>query len=183
VSITAAEETSSLAEAIRAALRDVPDHPKPGILFKDITPVVGDAALFVRVTDALARPFAGEGITHVAGIESRGFVFGAPVAQRLGAGFVPLRKPGKLPAARMREEYALEYGTDALEAHVDACGTGARVLVIDDVLATGGTAAAACRLVEAIGGVVVGCAFVLAIGGLGGERAIAGRRAEVLLTV
>jgi adenine phosphoribosyltransferase len=168
---------------VRAAIRDVPDFPKPGILFKDITPLLADGALFERVTRAMAAEFAGRGITHVAGIESRGFVFGAPIAQHLGVGFVPLRKPGKLPHQTRRVEYALEYGADALEAHADACGEGASVLLVDDVLATGGTAAAACRLLESLGATVTACTFLLAIGGLDGGTRLAGRDVRVLLTV
>lgn len=167
----------SLADRVRAAVRDVPDFPRPGILFKDLTPVFGDAALFAAVVDAMAAPWSEAGITHVAAAESRGFILGAPVSQRLGAAFVPLRKPGKLPAATVRVEYALEYGYDALEMHADACG-GGRVLVLDDVLATGGTAAAACALVEAGGGAVAGCAFLLELGFLHGARLLADRRIE-----
>jgi adenine phosphoribosyltransferase len=175
--------TDELAHEVRAALRDVPDFPRPGILFKDITPVLGDPALFSRVTHALAEAFRTDRVTHVAAIESRGFLIGAPVAQHLGAGLIPLRKPGKLPARRHREEYALEYGTDALEAHEDACAAGARVLVVDDVLATGGTAAAACRLVERTGATVVGCGFLLSLEFLPGRTALAGRRVEVVCPV
>ncbi len=173
----------SLADDLARAIRDVPDFPKPGILFKDITPVLLDPVLFRRVTDALAEGYAGDGITHVVAIESRGFILGAPVAQRLNAGLVPMRKPGKLPAARAREDYALEYGTDALEMHADALAAHARVLVVDDVLATGGTAAAACRLVERVGGTVVGLSFLMALRLLGGADALKGRRLETLLTV
>lgn len=170
----------SLAERVLARLRDVPDFPRPGILFKDVTPLLGDAELFREVTGAIAAPFAGIGVTHVAGIESRGFIFGAPVAQELGAGFVPLRKPGKLPARVRQERYALEYGTDSLEAHDDAC-VGGRVLVVDDVLATGGTLGAACRLVEGVGGEVVGCSVLLTLGFLEGRRTIAPRRLASVL--
>lgn len=167
---------------IRSALRDVPDFPRPGILFKDVTPLLADASLFAAVTHAMASPFMNEGVTHVAGIESRGFIFGAPVAQALGAGFIPIRKPGKLPHRALSQEYALEYGTDRLEMHADACPAGSRVLIVDDVLATGGTAAAACALVERAGGDVVGCAFLLAIGALHGAERLAGRRSETMLT-
>jgi adenine phosphoribosyltransferase len=165
-----------LAAAMLAALRDVPDFPKPGIQFKDITPVLGDGALFARVTQDMAAPFAGDAITHVAAIESRGFILGAPVAQHLRAGFVPLRKAGKLPHRTRRVEYALEYGTDVLEAHADACGSGTRVLLVDDVLATGGTAAAACALIESLGATVVGCSFLLVIDALAGATRLTGRR-------
>lgn len=169
--------------AARAALslRDVQDFPKPGILFKDITPLLADAALFAAVTTAMAEPFRGSGITHVAGIESRGFILGAPIAQHLGAGFVPLRKPGKLPWRTRRREYALEYGTDALEAHEDACGSGGRVLLVDDVLATGGTAEAACALIETLGGNVAACAFLLEIPPLRGRNRLLGRTVDVFI--
>ena len=172
--------TADLSARLLARLRDVPDFPRPGIVFKDVTPVLADGALFREATQAMAEWYRGEGITRVAGIESRGFILGAPVAQHLGVGFVPLRKPGKLPYDRRRIEYALEYGTDTLEAHVDAC-PGDRVLVVDDVLATGGTAEAACRLVEAVGGTVVGCAFLLTLGFLDGERRLEGRAVRSVL--
>ena len=168
-------------ERLRHAVRDVPDFPKPGILFRDITPVLGDAALFREATDAMAEPFAGVGITHVAAIESRGFILGAPVAQRLGAGFVPVRKAGKLPARTVREEYALEYGTDALEVHADAFPPAARVLVLDDVLATGGTAAATCRLLARLGVDIAGCVFLVELGFLGGASRLDGTRVRSIL--
>ena len=171
-----------LTDDVKRTIRDVPDFPKPGIVFKDITPVLGDAALFRRVTEAMAAPFAHDAITHLVAIESRGFIFGAPVAQQLGAAFVPVRKPGKLPAARQREEYSLEYGTDALEMHADALGDRARVLIVDDVLATGGTAAATCRLIERAGGSVAGLSFLLVLEFLHGRHALAGRRIESLVT-
>lgn len=171
----------AIAARVRAALRGVPDYPKPGILFQDITPILADSALFRDVIAALAEPFRGRGVTHVLAIEARGFILGAPVALALGAGFVPARKPGKLPWERAREEYALEYGTDALEAHRDACVAG-RVLVVDDVLATGGTAAAAGRLVEQLGGEIAGYCFLLEISALGGRARLA-RTCRVLVTV
>lgn len=174
---------AELARRIADRLRDVPDFPRPGILFRDITPVLGDAALFRAATDAMAAPFRGAGVTRVAGIESRGFILAAPVAQALGAGLVPLRKPGKLPWRTVRREYALEYGADCLEMHADAVERGGRVLVVDDVLATGGTALAACELMEGAGGVVVGCSFLLAIGVLNGRERLGGRAAEVLAEV
>ncbi len=133
-------------------------------------------------TRLLAEPFAEAGVTHVVAIESRGFILGAPVAQQLGAGFVPVRKPGKLPHTRRREEYALEYGTDALEVHDDAVGSAARVLIVDDVLATGGTAGATCRLVESLGATVVGLSFLLALTFLAGIERLRDRRVSALLT-
>ncbi len=171
---------ATLPDRLRAALRDVPDFPTPGILFKDLTPILTDAGLFRDATEAMAEPFANAGITRVAGIESRGFILGAPIAQHLGAGFVPLRKPGKLPWTRERVAYALEYGTDSLEAHVDAC-PGGRVLIVDDVLATGGTAGAACALVEAVGGTVVACSVLLSLDFLGGAERLAGRPLHALV--
>lgn len=173
--------TRELALAVRAALRDVADFPRPGIVFKDLTPVLADAELFAEATRAMAAPFAGDRISLVAGIESRGFILGAPIAQHLGAGFIPLRKPGKLPAARRQVRYSLEYGHDALEAHEDACPPPARVLIVDDVLATGGTAAAACELIESIGGEVVGCSFLMALTFLTGRAALSGRRIATVL--
>ena len=165
------QRTDPRVERLQRAIRDVPDFPKPGILFRDITPVLGQPALLREATELLAEPFEGRGITHVAAIESRGFILGAPVALRLGAGFVPVRKAGKLPAATVREEYALEYGTDCLEVHADALPPGARVLVLDDVLATGGTAAAACRLLRRLDAAITGCIFLVELGFLkGAER-------------
>jgi adenine phosphoribosyltransferase len=169
-------------ESLKGAIRDVPDFPKPGIVFKDITPVLSDAELFRRTTEAMAAPFVNAGTSYVVGVESRGFIFGAPVALALGAGFTPVRKPGKLPYRTTAAEYALEYGTDRLEIHADACAPDARVLVVDDVLATGGTAAATCRLVEALGGVVVGCSFLVELSFLPGRAALSGRRVEALVT-
>ena len=151
-----------------ALIRDVPDFPKPGITFKDITPLLADPEAFAEVVDRMAEPFVGRGITKVVGIEARGFVVAAPVAHRLGAGFVPVRKPGKLPWETASEAYELEYGTDELEVHLDAIAPGEKVLVVDDVIATGGTALAAARLVEGLGGQVVGLAFLVELAFLGG---------------
>lgn len=168
-------------EQLRHAIRDVPDFPTPGIVFKDITPVLADAELFEQVTTAMAEPFVREGITHVVAIESRGFILGAPIAQALGVAFIPVRKPGKLPNRTVREEYKLEYGTDALEMQADALGTDAQVLIVDDVLATGGTAAAACRLTERMGATVVACTFLIELSFLTGRAALEGRRYEALV--
>jgi adenine phosphoribosyltransferase len=176
-SLTAADDS-----ALRAAIRDVADFPSPGILFKDITPLLGDAKLFAQATRGMAHPFGGEEISHVVGIESRGFIFGAPVAQHLGVGFVPARKRGKLPAAAVAIEYALEYGTACLEMHADALPAGARVLLVDDVLATGGTARACCALIEQVGATVVGCSFLVALSFLPGLGNLAGRRVSSLVT-
>ena len=165
----------TLADRLRATVREVPDFPKPGILFKDITPILGDALLFAEATNAMAQPWRDTGITHVVAIESRGFLFGAPMAQALGTGLVPVRKPGKLPARTIREDYALEYGTDALEMHADALGPGGRVLVVDDVLATGGTAGAAIALVERSGALVAGVSVFIDLRFLGGPARLPGR--------
>jgi adenine phosphoribosyltransferase len=170
-------------DKIRQALRAIPDYPKPGIVFQDITPILQDGLLFRQVREELAAPFRGSGVTHVVGIEARGFILAAPVAVTLGAGFIPLRKPGKLPWQTVRHEYELEYGTDSLEAHADACPPGSRVLVVDDVLATGGTASAAGSLVRHLGGEVVGWSFLLAIRALAGERQLSGARIHVVLQV
>jgi adenine phosphoribosyltransferase len=166
---------------LQATMRDVPDFPRPGIVFKDITPVLASAALLSSAIEAMAAPWTGQGITHVAGIESRGFVFAAPIAIALGAGFVPVRKPGKLPWKTEGLDYALEYGSDRLEMHLDACPSPSRVLLVDDVLATGGTAAAACALIERVGGMIVGCAFFLRIAALHGETRLQDRHIVSLL--
>ena len=153
---------------LRSLVRDVPDFPRAGILFKDITPLLGDGAAFRTTIDLLAERVAPLGVEHLVGIESRGFLFGAALADRLGVGLAPVRKPGKLPWRSARETYSLEYGTDALEMHEDAVA-GRRCLVVDDLLATGGTAAATARLIERQGGHLVGFAFVIELGFLGGR--------------
>lgn len=171
----------TLAADLAAAIRTVPDFPTPGVAFKDITPVLADPALFRRTTAALAAPWRDAGITHVLAIESRGFLFGATVAQHLGVPLVPVRKPGKLPRARITESYTLEYGTDTLECHADAIGSGARVLIVDDVLATGGTAAAVARLVARTGATLGGIAAVIDLSFLPWRSALDGLRAETLV--
>jgi adenine phosphoribosyltransferase len=159
---------------LRSLIRDVPDFPKPGIVFKDITTLTKDPEGLRAAVDAIAERYAGANIDLVVGIESRGFVFGAAVAYKLGVGFVPARKPGKLPAPAVSEEYELEYGTDALEIHRDAIGAGQRVLIVDDLLATGGTAAAAARLVSGLGGKIVAIAFLIDLAFLRGRDKLAG---------
>jgi adenine phosphoribosyltransferase len=154
----------------RQWIRDVPDFPKPGIVFKDITPLLGHPEAFGKVIEQMARWFPDGTVDTVAAAEARGFIFGAPLALRLGAGFVPIRKPGKLPWATLALEYQLEYGTDRLEVHTDALGSGRRILLVDDVLATGGTMRACCDLVQQSGARVVACAFALELGFLGGRE-------------
>jgi len=166
---------------LRRAIRDVPDFPQPGIIFKDITPLLADARLFRQACDAMAAPFANQGVEAVAAIESRGFMLGGPIAMALGVGLLPIRKVGKLPFKSRRVTYALEYGTDALEVHVDACLDRANVLIVDDVLATGGTAAAACELIESIGGTVKGCSFLISLGFLNGAERLPGRAIRSVL--
>ncbi|MEJ7844623.1 MAG: adenine phosphoribosyltransferase [Acidimicrobiales bacterium] len=182
----AADDTSVEAVArARELVRDVADFPSPGVTFKDITPLLGDAAAFAAVVEALAvgalAAAGGGGVDLVAGIEARGFLIGAPVALHLGAGFVPVRKPGKLPWTTVRRDYALEYGTDALEIHDDAVRPGARVLVVDDVLATGGTAAATVALLEDLGAAVVGVAVLVELGFLAGRAKLSGHPVTSLL--
>jgi adenine phosphoribosyltransferase len=167
---------------LRAHVRDIPDHPKPGIVFRDITPLLAAPDAFAATVDAVGAPYADEHIDKVLGIEARGFVFAAPVAYRHAAGFVPVRKAGKLPWEIEREEYELEYGTDLLEIHRDSVASGERVLVVDDVIATGGTAAATARLVERLGGEVAGFAFVLELAFLGGRKKLDGYAVHSLVS-
>jgi adenine phosphoribosyltransferase len=167
---------------LKDLIRDVPDFPKPGVVFKDLTPLLADSAALPMVIEGLAVPFAGQGVDQVIGVEARGFIVAAPVASRLGAGFVPVRKPGKLPWETVSESYELEYGIDSLEIHGDAVTPGQRVLVVDDVLATGGTASATVRLAERLGAEVVGLAFVIELAFLDGRKKLPGRELVSLLT-
>lgn len=155
---------------LKSLIRDIPDFPKPGILFRDITTLLQNPDGLRYVIDQLTEDFKDQSIDYVVGIESRGFIFGAPLAYQLGAGFVPVRKPGKLPAAIHAQEYELEYGTDRLEIHQDACPQGSRVLVVDDLLATGGTAAATAQLLEPLGCTLVGFGFIIELTGLAGRQ-------------
>lgn len=163
-------------------VRDVVDFPRPGIVFKDITPLLGDREAFGLTIDAIAAHFAGHRVDTVLGVEARGFIVAAPVAYRFGAGFVPVRKAGKLPGETEAEEYDLEYGTDRLEIHRDAVSPGDRVLIVDDVIATGGTVAATIRLVEKLGASVVGLAFVIELAFLRGREKLEGYDALSLIT-
>jgi adenine phosphoribosyltransferase len=170
------------AARIKDLVRDVPDFPKPGVIFKDITPLLADAEGFASCVEALSQRFAGSGVDKVIGVEARGFIIAAPVAYRLGAGFVPARKKGKLPWQVHADTYELEYGVETLEVHVDAVLEGERVLIVDDVLATGGTAAATLRLAEGLGGVVAGFGCVLELGFLGGRQRLVGVDVEALVS-
>ena len=164
-------------------IRDVPDFPKPGIMFKDITPLLREPMAIREASQQLCEPFRGKQIDLVAGIESRGFIFGAMVADCLGAGFVPIRKPGKLPHKKIAQSYELEYGTNTVELHTDAVGPGQKVLIIDDLLATGGTMKAACQLVETLGGIVAGTAFVVELCFLDGRKRLEGYPIHALIQV
>jgi len=164
-----------------AFIKDVPDFPRKGIVFKDITPLLADPEAFAAAVDRMAEPFLGAGIKVVAGIESRGFLLATPIAYRLKAGVVPIRKKGKLPRRTKSATYELEYGQDSIEAHEDAFPAGAGVLLVDDVLATGGTARAACELIEKIGGKVAAVAFLIELGFLNGRAKLAGRDVRALI--
>lgn len=165
---------SSLEATIKSTLRDVPDFPKPGILFKDITPILAHAELMSQITSEFARICRSKKVDAIVGMESRGFLFGIPVAMALGVPFVPARKPGKLPYHRVSESYALEYGTATLELHTDALAKGQSAFVIDDLIATGGTALATAKLVERLGATVVGFGFVIELGFLDGRKVLDG---------
>ena len=162
-------------------MREIADYPSDGVVFRDITPLLGDAQVFADAVGAIVDGFSGVAVDRVVGVEARGFIFGAPVAYRMGAGFVPVRKSGKLPWAVVREEYALEYGSDKLEIHRDAIHPGERILIVDDVLATGGTAAATATLVETLGGVVAGFAFLLELDDLDGRSRLGDHTIKSLL--
>jgi adenine phosphoribosyltransferase len=162
-------------------IRSIPDWPKPGILFRDITPLLGDPKAFAAAVAALCEDFAGADIEYVAAVEARGFIFGAAVAENLGAGFVPIRKKGKLPFETQSITYDLEYGADTLEVHTDAIEKGATVLMVDDLLATGGTMAAACKLIEKIGGQIAGITFLIELVGLNGRSKLPGRKISTVI--
>jgi adenine phosphoribosyltransferase len=168
-------------DALKQKIRHVPDFPKPGILFYDITTLLRDPGGFRLAIESVAAPFMDGGIDLVVGIESRGFILGGAVADRLGTGFTPVRKPGKLPARTVRETYALEYGNDCLEMHEDAVTPGQRVLIVDDVIATGGTARATAALVRRLGGTVQGLAFLIELVGLNGRAQLEGERLHVVI--
>ena len=163
-------------------IRAIPDFPIPGILFRDITPLLGDKAGFHAAIDLFVDRYRNERVDAVVGIEARGYILGAPLAYALGCGFVPVRKPGKLPSAKITEEYALEYGTNSLEIHDDALFRGQRVVIVDDLLATGGTAAATCRLVTKLGATIVGVAFLIELAALNGRSALEGIETTAFIT-
>jgi adenine phosphoribosyltransferase len=171
---------TTVGDRIGESLRAIPDYPKPGILFQDITPVLRDGHLLREAVSEMVRPFLDQDVTHVLGIEARGFILGGAAAMVLGAGFVPARKPGKLPWERATESYDLEYGSDSLEAHRDSWSRGSRVLVVDDVLATGGTARAAGQLARGLGAELVGWSFLLEIQALGGKARLEGAPCHVV---
>jgi len=167
---------------LKRYIRNIPDWPKKGILFRDITPLLADPGAFEAAVEALCAEFTEAGIEYVAAVEARGFIFGAAVAAKLGAGFVPIRKKGKLPWQTESVSYDLEYGTDTLEVHRDAIGSQAKVLMVDDLLATGGTMAAACRLIEKIGGQVAGIAFLIELLSLRGREKITGYKVTSIVS-
>jgi adenine phosphoribosyltransferase len=167
---------------LRALIREIPDFPKPGILFRDVTPLLGNGPALRSCIRLLCERVAANRPQIIAGVESRGFIFGANVAMELGVGFVPIRKPGKLPWKTRRESYSLEYGTDAVEVHEDAVKPGTRVALVDDLLATGGTAGAAIRLLEGLGSKVVVAGFVIELAALGGRKGLGAVPAEVLIS-
>jgi len=166
---------------LKELIREVPDFPQPGISFKDLTTLLKDGEGLQAAVEAMVQPYAGEAVELIVGIESRGFILGAPMAVHLGCGFVPVRKPGKLPAATLRQEYQLEYGTDAVEIHQDAISQGQKVLLVDDLLATGGTMRATCQLVEGLGGQIVGLSFLVELLFLNGRHKLDPHRIETVV--
>lgn len=168
-------------QRLEEKIRAIPDFPEPGIVFRDITPLVADPSALQLAVYQLLQPFLGESINAVAGMEARGFIFGSLVAWELGVGFIPLRKPGKLPYDVQSASYTLEYGSAALEVHIDALNKGDRILLIDDLIATGGTARASCQLVEELGGEIAGCAFVIELDALHGREKLSKYRVHSLL--
>ncbi|MDE0460373.1 MAG: adenine phosphoribosyltransferase [Chromatiales bacterium] len=168
-------------QRLESKIRAIPGFPKPGVVFRDITPLVSDPAMLRLAVHQLVHPFIGEPIDAVAGMEARGFIFGALSAHELNVGFVPLRKPGKLPYDVQSVSYELEYGTASLEAHIDAINPGDRILLVDDLIATGGTASASCEFVERLGGEIAACAFLIELDDLGGRARLPGRRVHSLL--
>ena len=167
---------------LKEYIRSIPDWPKPGILFRDITPLLGDPKALAAAVDALCADYADAGIEYVAAVEARGFILGAAVAERLGAGFVPIRKNGKLPFKTETITYDLEYGTDTLEVHLDAVEKGSKVLMVDDLLATGGTMAAACKLIEKIGGRIAGITFLIELTELAGRDKLGGYKLTTVVS-
>ena len=166
---------------LESKIRAIPDFPKPGVVFRDVTPLVGDSEALCFAIEQLIHPFVEERIDAVAGMEARGFIFGALAARELNAGFIPLRKPGKLPYDVQSVSYELEYGTATLEAHIDAVKPGDRIVLVDDLIATGGTASASCALVERLGGEIVACAFVIELDEFKGRTRLQGRHVHTLL--
>jgi adenine phosphoribosyltransferase len=178
---------TDITELLLSRIRDVPDHPEPGVMFKDITPLLSDASAFNALTDALAELAVRHGATKIVGLEARGFILGAPVAVRAGIGFIPVRKAGKLPGATLRQAYDLEYGSAEIEVHAEDLSAGDRVMVVDDVLATGGTAEASLELIRRAGAGIAGVSVLMELGFLGGrarlERALDGAPLEALLQI
>ncbi len=175
--------TDDRIELLKQHIRDIPDFPKPGIMFKDITPLLAEPQAFTTALDLFAEHWAGQRVDAIIGMESRGFIFGAALAARMTASFIPARKPGKLPAKTIRAEYELEYGTDALEMHADALQPGTRVIIIDDLIATGGTAAATVQLAKELGAEILGCGFVIELTFLPGREKLAGVEVMSLIQV
>ena len=167
---------------LQGYIRSIQDWPKKGILFRDITPLLAEPKAFTAAVDALCAGFTDQGVDYVAAVEARGFIFGASVAERLGAGFVPIRKKGKLPFKTETITYDLEYGTDTLQVHSDAISKGAKVLMVDDLLATGGTMAAACKLIEKIGGEIAGITFLIELGDLAGRTKLGGYKIKTVIS-